>query len=137
MKQVRATVKYVRISALKMRMLRPLIRGKSLVQAKSVLQFTPRKGARITMRLLSSAQANAVNTHNLDEKSLIVQDLMVDQGPFLKRYWPRSRGRAEMIRRPTCHASIVLKGNELKTAVTETKPVKTKAETETKPSKKQ
>jgi len=73
MKQVRATAKYVRISALKMRMLRPLIRGKSLVQAKSVLQFTPRKGARITMRLLSSAQANAVNTHNLDEKTLIVQ----------------------------------------------------------------
>ena len=110
MKDVSATAKFLRISPRKMRLSTTLVVGKPIAEATKVLQFTPRKGAALALKLLKSAQANATNTHNLDGETLVVKSFAVNQGPVLKRFRPRSRGRAEMQRKPTSHATIVVTG---------------------------
>jgi len=84
------------------------IRGRSVPEARTVLAFTQRAAARDVDKVLSSAVANAEANHNLVGDDLIVAAAYVDEGPVLKRWRARARGRAARIQKPTCHITIKL-----------------------------
>jgi large subunit ribosomal protein L22 len=105
---VRAQAKYVRTSARKARIVCGHLRGKSVAEARAILAFTPRQVARDWSKLLDSAVANAENNHELLEEDLIVGEAYADEGPTIKRFRPRARGRASSIRKRTSHLTITL-----------------------------
>ncbi len=107
--RVRAQSRFVRGSARKARVVLVHIRGKSVVQARAALQFTPRAAARDILATLESAAANAEANHDLDPNTLRVEEAYADEGPTLKRWQPRARGRAMRIRKRSCHLTVVLR----------------------------
>jgi ribosomal protein L22 len=88
------------------------IRGKSIGEARAILQHTPRAAAVDVLKLLESAVANAENNHELVADDLVVRKAYVDEGPTLKRYRPRALGRATRIRKRTSHMTIQLSPKE-------------------------
>ena len=109
---VRAQAKYVRCAPRKARLVVDHIRGKSIDQARAILNHTPKAAARDVLKLLESAVANAENNHELDPDDLVVRKIYVDEGPTLKRYRPRALGRATRIRKRTSHMTIQLSPKE-------------------------
>jgi ribosomal protein L22 len=109
---VRAQAKYVRSSPRKARLVVDHIRGKSINEARAILQHTPRAAAVDVLKLLESAVANAENNHELDPDDLVIRKVYVDEGPTLKRYRPRALGRATRIRKRTSHMTIQLSPKE-------------------------
>ena len=107
-KRPRAQAKYVRISPRKVQIVIDLIRGKQVDDALAILMYTPKSAAPVVEKLLNSAIANAENNLSLDRQSLYVAETYANQGPTLKRYWARSHGRADMIKKHTSHITIVL-----------------------------
>ncbi len=107
---VRAQAKWVHTSARKARLVAEHIRGRSVPEARAVLAFTPRAAARDMEKVLRSAVANAESRPDLmwhgDE--LVVSAVYVDEGPTLKRWRARARGRVARIRKRTCHITLVL-----------------------------
>ena len=86
------------------------VRGKSVSQALSILGFTRKKAALPVQKLLKSAVANAAENDGIsDVDTLVIDRIMVDEGPTLKRFMPRARGRATPIRKRTSHIRIVLR----------------------------
>lgn len=106
--QVSAKLKNLRVSQRKTRLVADLIRGKDIVHAKTQLQFSTKKTSEHILCLLNSAVANAKNNFNLDENNLYVQNILVDEGPTLKRWRPRAMGRASAIKKRTCNVTIIL-----------------------------
>lgn len=106
-----ATLKFTRISAQKARLVANLIRGKAVSEAKGLLAFSPRKGAAILLKLLNSAIANAEGKNAGDPETLEVSKVWVNGGPVYKRQLARARGRADTIRKPTSHITIVVREN--------------------------
>jgi ribosomal protein L22 len=106
--QVRAQAKYVRTSARKARLVTDHIRGRSVPEARTVLAFTTRAVARDIEKVLRSAVANAEANHGLIGDELYVDSAMVDEGPTLKRWRPRARGRVARIRKRSCHITLTL-----------------------------
>jgi large subunit ribosomal protein L22 len=106
--EVRAVAKWVRMSPRKARLVIEHIRGRSVPEARTVLAFTNRAAAREIEKVLSSAVANAEANHDLDGDELVVSAAYVDEGPVMKRWRPRARGRAARIRKPTCHITVKL-----------------------------
>jgi large subunit ribosomal protein L22 len=104
----RAEVRYVRMSAYKAREVLDLIRGKELQQADEILQFCERDAAIVVRKCLASAAANAENNDLIDPEELYVSACFADEGPTLKRWRPRARGRATRIRKRTCHITIIV-----------------------------
>jgi large subunit ribosomal protein L22 len=104
----RAQVRYVRMSAYKAREVLDLIRGKDTAEADAVLQFVERDAAIVIRKCLASAVANAVHNDEQPEDELYVAACYADEGPTLKRWRPRARGRATRIRKRTCHITIVV-----------------------------
>ena len=109
----KATAKYVRSSAYKARVVLDLIRGLDVQRADQVLQFTERGIAHDIRKVLASAVANASNPDNTgsyiaDADELFVLACFADEGPTLRRFRPRARGRATRIRKRTCHITIVV-----------------------------
>ncbi|MEY4225142.1 MAG: ribosomal protein [Actinomycetota bacterium] len=104
----RASVRGSRMSASKARVVLDLIRGLDVVSADQVLQFTEREAARVVRKVLASAVANAINNDNLDAESLYVRACYADEGPTMRRFSPRARGRASRINKRTCHITIVV-----------------------------
>lgn len=102
----RARVRYVRMSAYKARQVLDLIRGLPVNEAADVLRFTERAAAKVVARCLDSAVANAENNDELDGDTLYVSACYADEGPTLKRWRPRARGRATRIRKRMCHITI-------------------------------
>ena len=100
--------KWVHASPRKARLVVEHIRGRSVPEARTVLAFTQRAAARDVAKVLSSAVANAEANHNLVGDELIVSAAYVDEGPVLKRWRARARGRAARIQKPTCHITIKL-----------------------------
>jgi large subunit ribosomal protein L22 len=96
------------MSASKARVVLDLIRGRDVVSADQVLQFTEREAARVVRKVLASAVANAVNNDSLEAETLYVKACYADEGPTLRRFKPRARGRATRINKRTCHITIVL-----------------------------
>lgn len=104
----RASARYVRSSASKVRPILDLIRGESCERADEILQFSERRIAGAVARCMDSAIANAEHNSNLPATELYVAACYADEGPTLKRWRPRARGRATPIMKRTCHITIVL-----------------------------
>ena len=104
----RASARAIRMSASKARVVLDLVRGLDVVSADQVLQFTEREAARVIRKILASAVANAVNNENADAESLYVRACFADEGPTMRRFKPRARGRATRINKRTCHITIVV-----------------------------
>ncbi len=104
----KASAKYIRSSASKVRVVLDLIRGLPVRNADEVLQFTDRDAARTVRKVLASAVANAVHNDEQDPEELYVKACFADEGPTLKRFTPRARGRAGRINKRTSHITIVV-----------------------------
>ncbi len=104
----RARASYVRISAYKAREVLDLIRGKSCAEAQDILAFCERDVAQPISKVLDSALANAGHNDGLDADELYVSACYADEGPTLKRWRPRARGRATRIRKRTCHITVIV-----------------------------
>lgn len=102
-----AKLKYLRVAPRKMRLVADLIRGKSVEEAKTILNFTNKKAAFVLTKLLKSAIANAKNL-GLEEKNLFISKITVDEGPKYKRWMPRARGAASEIQKKTSHITLIL-----------------------------
>lgn len=104
----RAVAKYVRSSAFKAREVLDLVRGKSYSEAREILTFSERRISDTIAKCLDSAVANAEHNDDLDGDELFVAACYADEGPTLKRWRPRARGRATRIRKRTCHITVVV-----------------------------
>jgi ribosomal protein L22 len=105
---VRAQARWVRTSARKARVVAEHIRGRSVPEARAVLAFTQRAAAREIEKVLASAVANAEANHGLVGDELVVHTAVVDEGPTLKRWRARARGRIGRIKRRSCHITVLL-----------------------------
>ncbi len=105
---MKAVAKFVRIAPRKARLVADEVRGKSVPEAVTILQFTNKRAAGIVGDVIKSAAANAEHNDDADIGALFVRDVRVDEGPTIKRYRPRAMGRATMIRKRTSHISVVL-----------------------------
>jgi large subunit ribosomal protein L22 len=107
-REVQSTAKYVHISPRKARLVVDHIRGRSVPEARTVLAFTQRAAAREVEKVLRSAVANAETNPSLhwDGDELVVSAAYVDEGPTLKRWSPRARGRVSRINKRTCHITV-------------------------------
>jgi large subunit ribosomal protein L22 len=105
---VRARAKWVRSSARKARLVTEHLRGRSVPEARTVLAFTQRAVARDIEKVLRSAVANAEANHGLLGDELVVSAAYADEGPTMKRWRPRARGRVARIHKRTCHITIEL-----------------------------
>ena len=106
--EVRAEAKWVRVSPRKARLVVEHIRGRSVPEARTVLAFTPRAAAREVEKVLRSAVSNAEANHGLVGDELIVSAAYVDEGPTIKRWRARARGRVSSIKKRTCHITVRL-----------------------------
>jgi len=105
----RARARYMRISAYKVRQVLDLIRGHDVDRAVDILKFCERDAALVVGKLLNAAVANAAKNHELHEpEELYVSACYADEGPTLKRWRPRARGRATRIRKRTCHITVIV-----------------------------
>lgn len=110
--EAKATAKYIRIAPNKARQVINLIRGKDVDEALAILRFTPKRVAEVVEKVLNSAISNAEHNYDMDRENLFVSKIYVDQGPAMKRYKPRSFGRADLIRKRTSHITIVVSEKE-------------------------
>jgi len=101
-------LRYARISAFKCREVTRCIQGLSASAALDLVNFTPKKAARLIEKTLKSAIANAENNHNARVEQLIVREAVVGEGPTIKRFRPRARGSASPIRKRTSHIKITV-----------------------------
>ncbi len=111
-REAKATLKFARISARKVKIVADLIKGKDVDEAMSIVKFTPKASSEIIEKLLKSAIANAENNHDMKHESLYVAEIFANQGPTLKRIRPAAKGSAVRIRKRTSHITIVLKERE-------------------------
>ena len=107
-KRPHASAKYVRVAPRKVQVVLDLIRGKRVDDALAIVMYTPKAASPVVEKLLNSAIANAENNLEMDRETLYVAECYANQGPTLKRYWARSHGRADMIKKHTSHITIVL-----------------------------
>ena len=106
--ETKAILRGVRLSEQKGRLVADLIRGKKVDHALNTLAFTPKKAAQIIKKVLESAIANAEHNDGADIDELRVKSIMVEQGPSLKRFSARAKGRGSRIVKPTCHIYITV-----------------------------
>ncbi len=104
----RAQARYVRMSAYKAREVLDLVRGREVAEADQVLQFSERDAAQVVRKCLGSAVANAEHNDAQAADELYVSACYADEGPTLKRWRPRARGRATRIRKRTCHITVIV-----------------------------
>ncbi len=106
--EVRAVDKYIRVSPRKARLVADLLRGKPVSDALSILEFTPKAISVYLYKLIRSAIANASQKKGVDVDVLYVKNVLVDQGPTLKRFRPGPQGRGFRILKRTCHLTVIL-----------------------------
>ena len=106
--EARASTRYARLTAQKARLVIDLIRGRGVEEALGILQFTPKRGAKIVAKTLKSAIANAEHGTRVDVDALFVKKAYVDEGPTGKRFLPRAHGRATRVVKRSCHVTIVV-----------------------------
>ncbi len=110
--ETRAIQRYVRITPRKCNQVLELIRGQSVEQAQTTLEFTPKMGARIVQKVLKSAVANALHAGKVRLEDLYVKEAVVGAGPTLKRWLPRAQGRATPILKRTSHVQVIVATKE-------------------------
>lgn len=106
--ETRAVLKGVRLSAQKGRLIADLVRGKRVEEALNILAFSPKKGARIVKKVLESAIANAEHNDAADIDALKLKRIHVEEGPTLKRFTARAKGRGNRILKRTCHIYVTV-----------------------------
>ncbi|MCK5211574.1 50S ribosomal protein L22 [Candidatus Parcubacteria bacterium] len=106
--EIKAKAKYVRMSPRKMRAVADAIRGLSILKAKDQLTFINKLAVRPVSKLIASAIASAEHNFEIEEKNLYIKEIRVNEGPTLKRWKPRARGRATPIRKRTSHVDLIL-----------------------------
>ena len=106
--EVRAVSKYVRISPHKVRKVVDAVKGKPVESGLQTLKFMPQKAANILEKILQSAVANADQNADVDIDLLIIRNIIADQGPTLKRWKARARGRGTRIMKRTSHITVIL-----------------------------
>lgn len=106
--EVKATLRFLRMSPRKVRLVVNTIRGLSATAAETKLQFVPKLASEPVLKLLRSAIANAAHNAHLQKEDLYVKSITADGGPMLKRFRARAFGRAAPIRKRTTHITIVL-----------------------------
>ena len=106
--ETKAMAKYIRIAPRKVRIVAKNIKGQKAEDAATQLRFTPKKAARILLKVLNSAIANAEQNAQIDVDTLFVKRVFIDEGPTIKRWRPRALGRATRIFKRTSHITIVL-----------------------------
>jgi large subunit ribosomal protein L22 len=106
--ETRSTLRGVRLSADKGRLVADLVRGRSVDQALNILTFTQKKAAGIIKKVLESAIANAEHNDGADIDALKVKTIFVEQGATLKRFSARAKGRGNSISKPTCHIFVTV-----------------------------
>lgn len=106
--QAKAVSKYVRVSSLKVLKVSSAVKGKPVGAALSILKFMPQKAAKTLEKALRSAVANADQKPDMDVDRLVVRNITADEGPVLKRWGTKARGRGTRILKPTCHITVVL-----------------------------
>ena len=128
---VKAVAKGVRISPRKVSVVAALVRGRSVEDALTILDHTPRRSALAVKKAVMSAKANADHNHGYKPNSLQITEISVTSGPRTKRYRPLSRGRANPYQKKTSHIRVVVDGEKREVK----KPAAKKAEAVAKPEK--
>ncbi len=106
--EAKAVEKFIRISPRKLRYVADAIRSKRVDDAVDLLTFTTKKAALIIRKAVQSAAANATENHKMVEDDLVVVKIFINEGPILKRFRPRARGRATRIRKRTSHLTVIV-----------------------------
>jgi large subunit ribosomal protein L22 len=106
--EVKAVVKYVRISPQKVRRLVDTVKGQPVETGLNILKFMPLRAARIVEKLVRSAVANADQNPDIDVDTLVIRNITADPGPSLKRFRARARGRGTRILKRTSHITVIL-----------------------------
>ena len=107
---VKAIARGVRMSPRKVGVVAALVRGRSVADALTILEHTPRRSATAVRKAIASAQANAEHNHNLKPGTLQITAITVTPGPRLKRYRPAAHGRALPFQRRTSHITVIVDG---------------------------
>ncbi|MEO0258392.1 MAG: 50S ribosomal protein L22 [candidate division WOR-3 bacterium] len=106
--EVRAKGKYLKISPKKAKLIADLIRGKNVNDAIEILKYTPKNGARLFLKVLKSAVANAEQKKIIDIDNLFVKQAVAEKSFMLKRVMPKAMGRADIYKRKYSHLTVVL-----------------------------
>lgn len=106
--EVRAKLKYARISPQKCRLVVDQVRGLKVEKAMNILEFSNKKAALLVKKVLNSALANAEHNENADLDELRVSAIYVDEGPVMKRIHARAKGRANRIIKRTSHITVAV-----------------------------
>ncbi|MDD2585984.1 MAG: 50S ribosomal protein L22 [Syntrophomonadaceae bacterium] len=112
--EARAIARYLRVSPFKARQVANLVRGKDVSEAMGILNYTNKKSAPLINKVVKSAVANAEHNFDMDSDELYISEILVDEGPTLKRMRPRAYGRADVRRHRTSHITVVLSEREVK-----------------------
>ncbi len=106
--EAKGVEKFIKISPRKLRYVADIIRSKKVNEAVDILTFTQKKAAGIIRKAVQSAAANATENHDMNEDDLVIEKVFVNEGPILKRFRPRARGRATRIRKRSSHLTVIV-----------------------------
>lgn len=106
--EARAVARYIWIAPRKVRQVVDLVRGKKVTEALAILRFLPKRAAVPVAKVIRSAAANAEHNYEMNPDELYIKRIYVDEGPTMKRYQPRARGRADLRRKRTSHITVVV-----------------------------
>lgn len=126
---VQAVAKGVRMSPRKTGVVASLVRGRTVAEAITILEHTPRRSADVVARVIKSARANAEHNHNYKPDTLRITEIIVTPGPRLKRYKPAAHGRALPFQKKSSHIRVVVDGEQ---RAPKKAPAKAKTDKETK-----
>ena len=132
---VKAISKGVRMSPRKVGVVAALVRGRTIADALTILEHTPRRSAEPVLKTINSAKANAEHNHNLKPDTLKIVEISVSPGARLKRFRQAARGRALPFQRKTSHIRVVVDGDQRVAKKVAEKATSTKAKPVTKESK--
>lgn len=121
--EVRAVEKFIRVSPKKARPVAKELKGKKAKEALEILNFSQKKGATLIAKALKSAVANAEHNYNAEGDNLFIKSILIDGGPSLKRFRPRSRGMVSHILKRTSHITVIVSDEKI-ASETEKKPKK-------------
>ena len=110
--EAKAVARYVRVAPRKARSVVDLVRGKSVMEAGDILNFTDRAIAEVVRKVIDSAAANAAQQSGVRPENLVVKSIYVDEGPTLKRIRPRAKGSASRINKRTSHITVIVSTRE-------------------------
>jgi large subunit ribosomal protein L22 len=112
--EIKASAKYVRIAPGKVRLVARILPGKKVEEALALLKYLPQRGARLVLKVVESAVANAEQRPQIDVDTLVIKGVKVDCGPSLKRFQARAMGRVNRILKRSSHITVVLKEGPVK-----------------------